>query len=448
MRKKFHQCNHNHFRHSLSGKLVMLFLLAAILFTVLVGAGVRFTVKQHFREQVQPNLTKYMDYIRKDIGMPPSRERASEIASELGINVFIADSTGIWSTNEKPYDHGDIRKIKLDHKMVKDGVEYGIIERHDQSMLVMRTSDLAMLFMVDVIPHPLGPHGVLPVTVLLVILLLLYFLTRHLISPVRIIREGLEYFGKGELDHRIRVNRRDELGDLADSFNAMADKVQQMLDSKRQLLLAISHELRSPLTRSRVAAELVSDPDLSQRLQHDLDDMSELIEELLETERLSHNHQSLNLEIYSISVLVTQLLDHSFKDRQIDLQLPENDIIVLVDVARAKLLLSNLIGNALRHTPSKNPRPILGIAVDKERLHITIQDSGEGIAPEHVPLLTEPFYRVDSARQRETGGYGLGLYLCRMIAEAHGGSLVISSVPGVGTRVEVIMPVVSSGSPE
>jgi signal transduction histidine kinase len=103
------------------------------------------------------------------------------------------------------------------------------------------------------------------------------------------------------------------------------------------------------------------------------------------------------------------------------------------------LLLKNLLENALRYSPATQA-PVLRCCYDEQQLYLTLQDQGPGIAAEHLPHLTEPFYRVDPARQRKTGGYGLGLYLCRMIAQAHGGSLTIESVPGQGTTVTVILP--------
>ncbi|MCK7580708.1 MAG: sensor histidine kinase [Chromatiales bacterium] len=92
------------------------------------------------------------------------------------------------------------------------------------------------------------------------------------------------------------------------------------------------------------------------------------------------------------------------------------------------------------HTPAGAAPPAVTLSATPEGATLTVRDHGTGIAPEHLPHLTEPFYRADPARRRETGGYGLGLYLCRVIAEAHGGMLAIESTPGRGTTVRVMLP--------
>jgi signal transduction histidine kinase len=112
----------------------------------------------------------------------------------------------------------------------------------------------------------------------------------------------------------------------------------------------------------------------------------------------------------------------------------------MVDTPRLRLLLRNLIHNALQHSGSLEPVEIRLQVVD-DRYQIRVTDHGSGIAEEHLASLTEPFYRVDPARRRETGGYGLGLYLCRLVAEAHGGTLEIESTPKRGTTVTATLAI-------
>ena len=167
--------------------------------------------------------------------------------------------------------------------------------------------------------------------------------------------------------------------------------------------------------------------------------MESLIEELMETERLSSRHTTLNKAQYDIVELVNELVAANFGDAGINTLLPESPVLLDVDAARIKLLLKNLLDNAVRHTPETSLAPEIQLSADKDNVIITVNDHGNGIDAMHLPHLTEPFYRVDPSRQRETGGYGLGLYLCRMIAEAHGGGLEIESKEGKGTRVVVTL---------
>ena len=269
----------------------------------------------------------------------------------------------------------------------------------------------------------------------------LYVATRRLFAPIKTIHEGVERFGAGDLTHRIEIRRHDELGSLAASTNAMADEIQRMLDAKRQLLLAISHELRSPLTRAKVAVELLPDPQQQQELNRDLDEMEKLIEELLETERLSTGHQVLHKRPVSLNALIQELIETRFSGQSVTLELPDEEIGISADAPRLRLLLKNLLENALHHTPEQTPAPRLNLYSEGDQITIQIRDFGVGIEERHLPHLMEPFYRVDPARQRETGGYGLGLYLCRVIAEAHGGNLAIASTPGTGTTITITLPV-------
>jgi signal transduction histidine kinase len=261
-----------------------------------------------------------------------------------------------------------------------------------------------------------------------------------MIRPVSTLITGVRRFGQGELDYRIKLKRRDELGELADNFNEMADDIQQMLDAKRQLLLAISHELRSPLTRARVSLGLIDDDEQTRELGRDLAEMEQLIEELLETERLSSSHRVLNKQLLALDSLIVEVLQEHFATSAIARELPASAVMLELDAPRIKLLLKNLLDNALRHTPEGAPAPEIILRKLDAAVNLTIRDYGEGIAAEHIPFLTEPFYRGDASRQRSTGGYGLGLYLCRVIARTHGGELSIASEVGRGTRVVVTLP--------
>jgi len=168
--------------------------------------------------------------------------------------------------------------------------------------------------------------------------------------------------------------------------------------------------------------------------------MEALIEELMETERLSTRHRALNKSSQDLASLVQTVTSTYFSAAPVVLTVPEKSAQCNVDPARIKLMLKNLIDNALRHTPREAAPVEVSLSGTPSSHLIEVRDHGSGIAPEHLAHLTEPFYRVDPSRQRETGGYGLGLYLCRMIAEAHGGSLKTESQIGSGTVVRITLP--------
>ena len=426
-------------RHSLSGKLILLFIVMAIVFVMLVGAGIRHTFQTHFRDNIRPHITQYLEYVRADIGVPPDRDRARQLAERLNIEIQIFDADGGWSSSGR-LTRPDA--VEIEHGFLINGKQYFHVEdKHHQHYLMSRVGETTLLFNVpNLRDQRKGFRGWLPLLILLGLLLVLYHATRRLFAPLETIKQGVEQFGAGDIEHRIHINRRDELGELASSFNGMADDIQQMLDAKRQLLLGISHELRSPLTRARVAAEILQDEDKKQQIIHDINEMEALIEELIETERLSGRHRKLNRVRCDIVEVINDVVNTWFDTAGITLRLHEKELMIDIDIARIKLLLKNLLDNAIRHTPESGLAPVVDLRVGWQEVIITISDHGKGIDEQHLPHLTEPFYRADSSRQRETGGYGLGLYLCKMIVEAHEGGLEIDSLIGEGTRVIVKLP--------
>jgi signal transduction histidine kinase len=186
---------------------------------------------------------------------------------------------------------------------------------------------------------------------------------------------------------------------------------------------------------------MLDDNDKKAQIIQDIKLMESLIEELMETERLSNRHRKLQMSKHDIVALVNDTLAGYFDQAGIVTHLPTTAIMLDVDAARIKLLVKNLLENAVRHTPHGARAPEILLSADEQQVSITVIDHGTGIEAQHLPHLTEPFYRVDPSRQRDTGGYGLGLYLCRMIAEAHGGQLEIESAVGEGTHVLIRLPV-------
>ena len=179
--------------------------------------------------------------------------------------------------------------------------------------------------------------------------------------------------------------------------------------------------------------------DEKEQLREDIDEIDLLISDLLETERLNNEHAVLAEDSVFISEFVRGVSEQ-FQDYPGGLQIecPEEDREFLIDRLRMRLLITNLLNNAIRH--GKGLPISVALSFFEERAIVEVIDRGEGIAEEHLDQISEPFYRADSARQRNTGGFGLGLYLCRLIAQAHGGELIIRSKLGKGTHISVNLP--------
>ena len=268
---------------------------------------------------------------------------------------------------------------------------------------------------------------------LLLVTGLAYAGIRHMLRPLRALAAGAETFGRGDLKHRMPIQHRDEIGDLAHRFNQMAADIQAMLDGKRALLLAISHELRSPLTRARLHAELVPEGSSRDALLDELGQMRDLISALLESERLGGGHSALQLQDCELAALLREQAGAGVA-LQIEPDLPP----LRLDRMRLQLLLRNLLHNALRHNdPARGPVQ-LGLRRDGAGQRLTVRDHGPGVPPAALLQLGQPFYRPDEARSRGEGGVGLGLCLCRLVAEAHGSRLELRNArPGFEASVRL-----------
>ncbi|PIE46495.1 MAG: hypothetical protein CSA42_08260, partial [Gammaproteobacteria bacterium] len=246
--------------------------------------------------------------------------------------------------------------------------------------------------------------------------------------------------GSGEVDYRLNINRNDEFGELSTSINSMANNIEEMLEAKRQLLLSISHELRTPITRAKLALSLIDDAFVKESALEDMDEMEALIHELLEAERLRENHSPLELENSNINELIEQLQHHYFKNKNLILKLEKQLPNIAIDETRISLAIKNLIKNAITASSTNDGQVIVRTSYDKTHINIDVSDSGVGIDEKHIPHLTEPFYRTDSSRQRKTGGVGIGLYLIQAVVDAHHGKLIIDSQLGKGTTITIHLP--------
>lgn len=426
-------------RHSLSGRLLLLFILTAVLLALIVRTGFHFARDQNAADMVAPHLAEYVQHLLEELGNPPTQENAAALAKRLPLQIHMLGEPH-WSSG------GTVPKLNPQRTtpgVLPDGTAFevsrgrgGIVvraQRGDASVILVSTG------------FRFAEHAqltvILTIIALLTVLMLAYHAIRRLFRPIEVIQSGVARIGLGDLEHRLHVRRRDEFGELAASVNAMADDIRNMLEAKRELLLAISHELRSPLTRARVNAELLDDNVARRALLADLGELEALLNELLESERLSGRHVALNRQAVDPSALLRELVAESFRDASLETDLDSEGTWLSLDPMRIRLLVRNLLKNAIQHTQPDRPPPLLVSHVDDEAWHLSVTDHGPGIAPEHLARLTEPFYRADPSRQRASGGVGLGLYLCRIIAEVHGGRLAVTSALGQGTKVTVTLPI-------
>lgn len=426
-------------RHRLSIRLIGVFLVTAFVLVIIISGLFRGVWRSHLQDAVRPHLDQYLVYIQQDIGSPPDVNAAKALTERLPIDIAIIGPSGQWSSLADGLETERLEVYRR-HRHRDDLVEYG--DYQDRFFLRLTDGPSRIYIITDPLAETHRGLMALGLLICLVLAALFagYWCIRWLVKPVETLETGVRRIGSGELQHRIEVDRRDELGALATSVNTMATQIEAMLEAKRQLLLAISHELRTPLTRANVSLALLEDAVDTRDVQDDLAEIEQLTSELLDAERLDGSHAVLQLENVTPDELIREVVAESFEQENVKVTLPDRASAMAVDPVRVKVLLRNLLSNAIRHNrDARGPAEIVYVESDTD-VQFRVIDHGEGIPPADLPRVTEPFWRRDSSRQRDTGGFGLGLYLARRITEAHGGELCIESAINQGTVATVTLP--------
>ena len=424
-------------KKSLFVRLLLIFGFTVVCFFVIISLSLRAVNQTEITIETIPDFyMRNVESIIGDIGTPPNLSNAMRLAEELDWTINIRNPIMRWSSD--PDNRLNVDESDFNRNLTTDA-EVRTIDNED-IIRVNRGGYDFYLYQRSLNENNINFFVVYVGAALTAIVLFLnYFMVNRLLDPVRMLKRGAEKIQKGDLNYRVQSNRQDELGELTESINHMADSLQSMLEAKRQLLMAISHELRTPITKAKLRLEFMPESEEKVQLREDIDEIDLLISDLLETERLNNEHAVLAEESVPMAEFVRGVSEQ-FQNYEGGLQIicPEEDREFSIDRLRMRLLITNLLNNAIRHGKG---RPIrIALSFIEERAIVEVIDQGEGIAEEHLDQISEPFYRADSSRQRHTGGFGLGLYLCRLIAQAHGGELTIRSKLGEGTHISVNLP--------
>ena len=267
-------------------------------------------------------------------------------------------------------------------------------------------------------------------------------LSRGIVAPVRSMTTVSQHIADGHYSERVQTDNQDELGQLAHSFNQMAESLEQVELMRRQLIADVSHELRTPLTAIQGSMEGLLDgvlpaiPETYQHIHQEAGRLARLVDDLQELSRVEAGAFPLEIKPARVGSLIQttiKRLTPQANKKKIDLvaDLPADLPLVLLDEARITQVLTNLVSNALQYTPEGGNVHILARQI-KDEVHVSITDTGIGIPAEHLQHLFTRFYRVDKSRSRQAGGgSGIGLTIARHLVESHGGRIWVES-PGTG----------------
>src|SRR5579859_2841401 len=312
----------------------------------------------------------------------------------------------------------------------------------------------------------IGPRGVPSTGLIIGVItsgLVCYLLSWYLTKPIVRLRTATRQLAAGDLSARTGARAgagRDEVAGLMRDFDAMAERIETLLNAQSRLLNDISHELRSPLARLNVALGLarqragVESTDMLDRIELEASRLNELIGRILTLARLEDGEQLVPQTPVPLGELVASVAEDAEFEAQarnchVHAAIPEGDCSVRGNASLLHSAVENVIRNAIRYTQEKS-------AVEVElrsearggvsEAVLRVSDSGPGVPSGALGKLFEPFYRLDDARGRQTGGVGLGLAITERAVRFHGGKVSASNRDGAGLMVEIRLPMISAGA--
>ncbi|HEX3107363.1 MAG TPA: ATP-binding protein [Terriglobales bacterium] len=319
------------------------------------------------------------------------------------------------------------------------------IERQDRVIVTHRSTDGRFWFLAIAPLDRSGPPIYLPYYFLIaaVIVLLYWLAAMGLVVPIRRVSRMADRFGRGELAIRLNLHRKDEIGSLARSFNQMADRIETLITSRTHLLQDISHELRSPLARLKLATKLARTSRDQQtalnRIERDVDRLTVLIGDLVDITRMEGDPSSVNFAPLDLNSLIAAIVsDCRIEADAHRCQLAVSGIVQSAIEGNRELLqraIENVVRNAIRYSPA-GEQINLALTDEPDRVTIAVLDQGPGVEEGLLSDIFEPFFKADPARETSRGSTGLGLSIAKRAIELHHGTIDARNMhPGLAVRI-------------
>ena len=419
-------------RTSIFARLLTIMILMAVTLLLIVGFFFVFVVFPGATAEAGRAFEQYSEGIA---ATSPDLQTARALAHRLRVQIRYEGPRGSWATSDYLPGIVEVREGKIDAPI---GHNYYLEPSPDGG---------SYLFAWDFSEHVRALHAKMLWLLLFLVtgvVCTAYVFQKRLLRPVRLLDDGVERLSKGDLNVAVPVLTRDEFGILTDAFNKMVGRVRQMVLARDQLLRDVSHELRSPLTRLKVALAMQPEDENRSGMVGDLNEMEAMITELLEMERLRDGRGIRRAKHDLVSVLGEVAEGYRKGHPGITIVSPLREMWLDIDKDKIKTVLRNLFENAVKFSLPDSRAIEIALEQDADTVTLTISDDGPGIPPADIASLFEPFFRVDRSRSKKTGGYGLGLSICKRIMEAHGGSITAMNNPRRGASFVLSFPKIAS----
>ena len=441
---------------SLSVKLTLVFFVTAVVYLYGLSVGIRYLIDEdELRKIIGYYQTSYYDYMLEDLQYPPNIDKAEEIVGQMPFDMKIMGEDLNWASSPQfiitdtinfELSTLNVAKIKADIAEGKapsrEGVQAARYKNRTYAKIPFGDYTIFLVTPKMSVAAQRTYIIELIIAITLLVFLICYAMVQRIFRPIKSIEEGANQIGQGQLEYRIDVKQKDELGSLAEKINQLAVNVQEMLAAKQRLNLGVSHELRSPLTRARLEVELLEDSKIKEDLLNEINAMETIIANLLDSEAINYGHKKLKLELFELSEMIGQMIQKSGFLSKSNIAFIPLDYAAQVEADKTlfEVMIKNILENALRYNPVEGEPIQIRIEQVEDTYEIKIKDFGPGFSKEDLTKVTEPFYRTGQSRSRQSGGFGLGLYLCKQIVEAHQGTIAIANHEETGAVVAVTIP--------
>ncbi len=392
-----------------------------------------------------------------------------DVEGKAGLDTFLErlensgriTAIGLYSENGERIAGSDIHfdvKNVLSKSLTSDAAEF---ERNETSSLIAKKTSLKSGAAVVLITQwerpplpsifPLSQRQILQVlAVILTAGIVCYALALYLTAPISKLRLAARRFAGGDLHTRLDIKRRDELGELAREFDRMAERIETLLTSEKRLTQDISHELRSPLARLNVALELArkkANPEtesLIERIATESNRLNTMISRLLVLSKLetgSENFEKREINLTKVFEQTVADADFEARGNNKSVKITQKDEVkILGSETLLRSAIENVLRNAVRYTKDETTVDVK-LTKNGKTAVVSVRDHGAGVPEDELDKLFRPFYRVNTARERKTGGIGLGLAIAERAVHAHQGAIKASNTSD-GLTVEITLPTI------
>jgi signal transduction histidine kinase len=430
-----HLRQHKPHHHSVFFKLFIVLLGAVILTYVAFGGFYRSEWNASNRIESHPSLMYYWGLLAERLGAPPDTVLAASLSEDIGIAIGVTGPLINWHSENFPEyawpEPADFNAEEPVDMYIRGGRIWGVISRGEYTYHLGTRRRTAL--------EGLTTDSFSLLAVIALVWFASWMILRRMLRPLISLETGVEAVDAGRLDVKIPEGGRDEFSRLARAFNNMTRSLRDRLKSRDQLLLDVSHELRSPLTRMRLALEMIDPDRAKEKIRKEIGLLEAMASEILETERLESPTGLLKLVPTNLEHLVRERVSQ-YSEQGLKISLVADKLPpIMLDPERIRVVLQNIFDNAMKYGQS-GFRPVnVLLHAENHFAVVEVQDFGIGIPEKDLPFIFEPFYRADPSRSR-VRGYGLGLGLSKRIVEMHGGKILIESRHGERTVVTVKLP--------